>query len=179
MSKAWWQLLAGVALAINAALVLVITYFGLAYGSNLRKLESVGDVCFPKTNFDSIRAAQMIGRLDLITFLLTAGGILFALFAFMGFWMIRREALDKAHEVAAEEARRIAQDIYREEKRTPEGDKRGTESYIDKTVPLDVKDVSTEGAVEESAAPAPKKNAAAPKKKAAAPAKKTGETKAK
>ena len=151
MSKRWWQTLASFALAINAAVLLAILYFGLSYGSNLRKLQNVGDTCFAVlSEYDSIRAAQLIGRLDLVSFLLTAGGILIALFAFMGFWMIRREALDEAANVAANEAQKVAQRYFKKGAPSPEGDKTGEESYMSKTASLSVEDVSTQGAVEES-----------------------------
>lgn len=110
MTLKLWRLLALMAIAACAATSAAVVWVALAYGSNLRKIEQGAQVCLSgERPFDSIAAAQMIGRLDLVSFLLTVGGILLAVFALMGFWMIRREALDEAGRVASDEARRILQ----------------------------------------------------------------------
>lgn len=110
MSLKAWRLLALLALAACVSLTAAVVWVGLAYGSNLRKITEGAQVCLAGSRaYDSVAAAQMIGRLDLVSFLLTIGGLMLAVFALMGFWMIRREALDKAGRVAREEARRVAQ----------------------------------------------------------------------
>lgn len=59
-----------------------------------------------------IAAAQMIGRLDSVSFLLTVGGIFMAIFAIIGWSFVKSEAREIAREVALEEARKIAQNYY-------------------------------------------------------------------
>lgn len=108
-----WRLFALLALAACFSLTAAVTWVALAFGSNLRKISEGAQVCLAGArSYDSIAAAQMIGRLDLVSFLLTVGGLLLAVFALMGFWMIRREALDEASRVAAEEAQKVAQIYY-------------------------------------------------------------------
>lgn len=113
MSFKFWRLLAMLALSACFALTAAVVWVALAYGSNLRKIREGAEVCLAGSRaYDSVAAAQMIGRLDLVSFLLTTGGLLLAVFALMGFWMIRREALDEASRVAGDEARRVAQLYY-------------------------------------------------------------------
>lgn len=113
MSLKSWRFIALIALTVSVTLSVSVIWIALAFGSNLRKISEGASVCLAgQRSYDSIAAAQMIGRLDLVSFLLTVGGLLLAVFAFMGFWMIRREALDEAARVAADEARRIAQNYY-------------------------------------------------------------------
>jgi hypothetical protein len=103
----------------------------------------------------------MIGRLDFVSFLLTAGGILLGVFAFIGFWMIRREALDLAADVAADTARDVANNLYRSGNNTGTsgGDKSSPDGHIEgksspkPPSPIPIGDVSTEGAEEEKGAP--------------------------
>lgn len=51
-------------------------------------------------DYDSIAAAQAIGRLDFVSFLLTTGGALLGVFGLLGFWVIRREAREEARDAA-------------------------------------------------------------------------------
>lgn len=133
MSKGWWSTVAAISLALNTILVFGLVYVAWAYGSNLDAIQQSQNICFVgREGFDSIAAAQMIGRLDHVTFVLTMGGLLLALFAFIGFWMIRREVIDQAAVIAADEARSVAQEYYaREDKvREQKGDKPDKLSYL-------------------------------------------------
>jgi hypothetical protein len=113
MTMKAWRLLALLALAACFSLTAAVVWVALAYGSNLKKISDGAQICLAGSRaYDSVAAAQMIGRLDLVSFLLTVGGLLLAVFALMGFWMIRREALDEASRVAADEARKVAQIYY-------------------------------------------------------------------
>lgn len=145
-------------LTVSITVSASVIWIALAYGSNLRKITEGASVCLAgQRSYDSVAAAQMIGRLDLVSFLLTIGGILLAVFAFMGFWMIRREALDEAARVAADEVRRIAQDYFAA---TPSaktsGDNlqpsRHTEGTPQTQSSFDPSKVSIAGAVEETGA---------------------------
>lgn len=110
MTIKFWRLLALLGISSCFALAAAVVWVALAYGSNLHKIEEGAQVCLAGSRaYDSVAAAQMIGRLDLVSFLLTVGGLLLAVFALMGFWMIRREALDEAGRVARDEARKVAQ----------------------------------------------------------------------
>lgn len=162
MTKGWWAAFAAASLAINALFVGGFIYLLWAYGRNLEAIDQSQFVCLMgREGFDSIASAEMIGRLDHVTFLLSMGGLLFALFAFMGFWMIRREVLDQAEAVAADEARRVSQELYAKQAVGPEqkDDKPDKLSYIlGKVWPFkkpprgrqfDPSKVSTEGAEEQ------------------------------
>lgn len=147
-------------LALAAAMVLgaVVVYAVLAFKSNLGAVIEGAPICLKDaTTFDSIAAAQAIGRLDLVSFLLTTGGILLGLFSLMGFWIIRREARDEAREAAAEEVRKIAQLYFPDQNGsgTSGGDKLPREPHNEQA-PLarsfDPAAVSTAGAVEEEGA---------------------------
>ncbi|ROT94774.1 hypothetical protein EB810_06305 [Altererythrobacter sp. FM1] len=161
MTKGWWTAFASVSLAINGLFIGGFVYLLWAYGRNLKAIENSQFMCLAdRKGFDSIAAAEMIGRLDQVTFLLSMGGLLFALFAFMGFWMIRREVLDTAERVAGEAAREAAQ-VYYAKQPQPEqkDDKQDKLSYIlGKVWPFnkpprgrqfDPAQVSTEGAEEQ------------------------------
>lgn len=148
-----WKLLAILATSACAALTAAVIWVALAYGSNLREITEGAQVCLVGArSYDSVAAAQMIGRLDLVSFLLTVGGLLLAVFALMGFWMIRREALDEASRVAADEARKVAQKFYsgQNENRTTGRDKPDNSSYSSDGTPFPITGVSTAGAVEET-----------------------------
>jgi len=162
MSKGWWTAFASVSLGINGLFLGGFIYLLWAYGRNLKAIESSQVMCLAgREDFDSIASAQMIGRLDQVTFLLSMGGLLFALFAFMGFWMIRREVLDTAERVASEAARDVAQSYYAKQAPSTEqkDDKQDKLSYILGRVwpfrkpardqQFDPSNVSTEGAEEE------------------------------
>lgn len=147
-----WKTLALMSMSISALMALGVGYAVLAYGSNLRKIAAGAPLCWGPNSreFDGVAAAQMLGRLDLVSFLLTTGAIGLAIFSLMGWWLIRREAKDEAREVAANEARRIAQEYYSgQNKSETEHDKTAKESYISDTPKFDVKDVSVAGAEEE------------------------------
>jgi hypothetical protein len=116
MTIKFWRLIALLAVSGCFALTAAVVWVALAYGSNLREIKAGAQVCLAGSrSYDSVAAAQMIGRLDLVSFLLTAGGLMLAVFALMGFWMIRREALDEAGRVARDEARKIAQEYALDE----------------------------------------------------------------
>lgn len=162
MTSNVWRLIALLALAACFSLTAAVLWIGLAYGSNLRKIEEGAQVCLAGSRaYDSVAAAQMIGRLDLVSFLLTVGGILLAVFALMGFWMIRREALDEAGRVAREEARIVAQkyaSLDENERGTYKGNRQGVAAPFDsatvkpeigQTPIFDPATVSTAGAVKE------------------------------
>ena len=156
-----WRLLAIFAVSACLALTGAVTWVGLAFWQNLQHVREAGTVCLHGDGHDSVQAAMELGRLDFVSFLLTAGGILLGVFALMGFWMIRREALDEAAKVAADEARRVAQEFYAKQTPQPEqkGDKPDKLSYIlGKVWPFnkpprdrqfDPAQVSTEGAEEQ------------------------------
>lgn len=111
-----WRIIAIIALSASTIMGAVIIYSVMAFKSNLNVILKGAPVCLKDAaKFDSIAAAQAIGRLDLVSFLLTTGGMLLGLFSLMGFWIIRREARDEAREIALEELRRIVQ-IYGIEK---------------------------------------------------------------
>ena len=107
-SKGVWKLVA--ILALSAALIqaAVGIYVVLAFKSNMDVLTAGAPICLADMeNFDSIAAAQAIGRLDLVSFLLTTGGILLGVFSLIGFWTIRREAMEEARDAALEEVKRV------------------------------------------------------------------------
>jgi uncharacterized membrane protein len=75
---------------------MVGVYVVLAFKSNMDVITASAPICYAAMNkFDSIAAAQAIGRLDLVSFLLTTGGILLGAFSLIGFWVIRREAMEE------------------------------------------------------------------------------------
>lgn len=90
-------------------MALVGIYVVLAFKSNIDVISGGAPMCVAgMRDFDSIAAAQAIGRLDLVSFLLTTGGILLGIFSLIGFWIIRREAMEEARDAATEQVRRIA-----------------------------------------------------------------------
>jgi hypothetical protein len=153
MSREWFKIIAIASVAGNLLLGLGVLWAINAYGSNLDVISSAGAICYPSgKSFDSIAAAQMIGRLDQVSFLMTMGGIFLAFFALGGFWMIRREAIDEACKVAAEAARETAQKYYAGENKngTNGGDNKDKKPYTS-SAQLKTRDpntVSTAGASE-------------------------------
>ena len=107
-SKDVWKLIAILALAAAIIQACVGVYAVLAFKSNMDIITASAPVCYGSMkNFDSIAAAQAIGRLDLVSFLLTTGGILLGAFSLIGFWVIRREAMEEARDAALEEVKRV------------------------------------------------------------------------
>lgn len=114
MTKGIWKTLALLSLSVSALLSFGVIWALLAFQSNLRAIRSGAPICWDAKSraFDSIAAAQMIGRLDLVSFILTTGGVGLAIFALLGWFLIRREAREEAREAATEEARKVAQRFY-------------------------------------------------------------------
>jgi hypothetical protein len=109
-----WRLIAILALSSAMILGAVMVYCVWAFKSNLSAIIDGAPVCLKgAATFDSIAAAQAIGRLDLVSFLLTIAGLLLGVFTLFGFWIIRREAREEARETAREtafsEVKRISQ----------------------------------------------------------------------
>jgi len=105
-----WRALALMSLACSLVVAAGVSYIAFAFKQNLTTIMEGAPVCLGNfRSYDSIAAAQSIGRLDAISFLLTVGGLLMGVFALLGFWIIRREARDEAREAAGEEVRHIAQ----------------------------------------------------------------------
>lgn len=152
-----WRLIAILALAISTLLGCVIIYVIFAFKSNWDVMVRGAPICLQDSRaYDSIAAAQAIGRLDLVSFLLTTGGVLLGLFSLLGFWIVRREARDEAREAAAEEARRISQLYFgKNENGNKEGDIAHQGPHIGigpngaSPATYDPNAVSTAGAVEE------------------------------
>ena len=153
MSREWLKIILIASVAANLLLGTGVLWAINAYGSNLDAISNAGAICYPPgKSFDSIAAAQMIGRLDQVSFLMTIGGIFLAFFAFVGFWMIRREAIDEARIVAADAARDTAQKYYGIENKngTNGGDISDQKTYTasGRRKARDPKTVSTAGASE-------------------------------
>lgn len=109
-SKGVWKLIAILALAASSIQAMVGIYVVFAFKSNMDVITASAPICYADMDkFDSIAAAQAIGRLDLVSFLLTTGGILLGAFSLIGFWVIRREAMEEARDAALEEVKRVAQ----------------------------------------------------------------------
>lgn len=107
-SRAVWKMIAIVALSAAVLQTIVGIYVVFAFKSNIDVLAESAPVCYAgMADFDSIAAAQAIGRLDLVSFLLTTGGVLLGIFSLIGFWIIRREAMEEARDAAIEEARKF------------------------------------------------------------------------
>jgi len=103
-----WRIIALWSVGASVVLSAGLVYFFFAFRSNLGVILDGAPLCLAKArSFDSIAAAQAVGRLDLVSFLLTMGGLFIAVFSLFGFWIIRREALEEAREAAIEEVRRI------------------------------------------------------------------------
>lgn len=154
-----WRLIAIFAVSACLLLATTVTYGLWAYGNNLDAFLDAAPICYADhRKYDSIAAANAIGRLDFISFLLTAGGILFAIFAFVGFWVVRREVVDEASRVASNEARKVAQRYYNNDENrggTNGGDKSKEGRYkkgSSSTARRDTSEVPTAGAVEETGA---------------------------
>ena len=157
--KDFWRIGFWVLLAFNVVFIAAAVLWVVAFQHNLGVVSDGAPICLTDhRKYDSVAAAQMIGRLDLVTFLLTSGGLLFAVFAFIGFWAVRRDVMDQAATVAAQKAADIAQTYYarENEKRTNGGDNDDGSSYVQGTPGSDgrfpVESVSTAGAVEEKGA---------------------------
>lgn len=101
------------ALVLNLA---AINYFAWSYYDNLSAVSRLGRLCptIGSNDFDSIRAAQAIGRLDVVTLLFGVVAIILAIAALLGFQIFRREALDEARDAAEREARTEAARIARQ-----------------------------------------------------------------
>jgi len=114
LGKPWsrevWKIIAILALASSVIMAAVGIYVVLAFKANIDVVAHGAPICLAgMRDYDSIAAAQAIGRLDLVSFLLTTGGILLGLFSLIGFWIIRREAMEEARDAALEEVRRVMQ----------------------------------------------------------------------
>lgn len=150
---------ASASLAINLLVSLGLAFGLWAYSDNLRLIADGQPVCLAGyRSYDSIAAAQAIGRLDLVSFMISVGGLFLAFFAFIGFWMIRREALDEAQRCATDTAAKVAREYFGAENKngTKRDDKSTVGSHIvdqsGSAVPLDPSQVSTAGAKEETGA---------------------------
>lgn len=107
-SKDVWKVVAIIALAAAVIQACVGIYVVLAFKSNIDVISSGTPICLAgMRDYDSIAAAQAIGRLDLVSFLLTTGGVLLGVFSLIGFWIIRREAMEEAREAALSEAQKF------------------------------------------------------------------------
>lgn len=107
-SKGVWKFIAISALSVASVQAFAAIYVVLAFKSNISVISENAPMCFGgMADFDSIAAAQAIGRLDLVSFLLTTGGILLGAFSLIGFWVIRREAMEEARDAALEEVKKI------------------------------------------------------------------------
>lgn len=111
-----WRLIAIFSLAASILMSLFIIYFFVAFKLNMSAFSSDVPVCWSGAKlFDGIAAAQAIGRLDFVSFLLAAGGLLFGLFALFGFWTVRYEVIERANDTAAEVAREVANFYYKKD----------------------------------------------------------------
>lgn len=149
--KEIWRIGFWILLAFNVVFIIGAVLWMLAFNHNLGVVAQGAPICLADyRKYDSIAAAQMIGRLDLVSFLLTGGGLLFAVFALIGFWAVRRDVMDQAATVATQAASDIAQNYYSKEneKRTNGGDKSIDNDYSQPKPSVDVASVSTAGAVE-------------------------------
>lgn len=120
-----------------ALLICCVVGFALVFWSNLQAIRSTQFVCLAgRSQLDSIAAATMIGRLDVVSFALTMLGIFLAVFAVAGFWMIRRDVLDQVERIAANEARSYVQALYAipEKMDGNKGGKSGILDYIKESV---------------------------------------------
>ncbi|MGE4313961.1 MAG: hypothetical protein AB7E85_06795 [Pseudobdellovibrionaceae bacterium] len=115
MKKDAFRLLAFISIGANVFLGIASFFFIYAYFDNMNSVELSAPFCVGnERDFDSIRAAQMIGRLDIVSLILTTGGIILAISAFFGFWVIRREVIAEAREEAGNAARDIANRYFQE-----------------------------------------------------------------
>lgn len=99
-----WRYLAAVMCALQGLTLIFLLYYGWAFADNLRALKDAGGICFPfgSTGDESIKAAYMFGRLDVLTLFFAFVGILLAFFALIGFGIFRREVIAQAREVVAD-----------------------------------------------------------------------------
>lgn len=98
-----WRAIAFLSITANIVIVIMFSYAVWAYGDNINILLQRSKIEMPK-DFNAIVSAAMIGRLDMVSLVLTTFGILLAFMAFAGFFIFRREAI----EIAGEEAKRVA-----------------------------------------------------------------------
>jgi uncharacterized protein YneF (UPF0154 family) len=119
------RLFCAIVLIFNFITVTPIIYLMIALYDNYRSFGSIYDI-YRKENFDSIAAANAIGRLDIVSMVLAFLGIIVAIVALGGFWLVRREAKEAAAEVAREVAPAIVRDYMT---------KIGAESAFEKGIP--------------------------------------------
>lgn len=158
-SRDVWKFIAMAALASSVIMAAVGIYVVLAFKANIDVFSEGAPICLKgMRDYDSIAAAQAIGRLDLVSFLLTTGGVLLGIFSLIGFWIIRREAMEEAREAALSEVRRFLSRVeengkgtYIEDGRaTPD---RGKDALARNIAALNIPrfaDVPTAGAVREN-----------------------------
>ena len=99
----------GAFLAVGVLITLGVIYLAYTAGQfsswiMASDIQTWVQQCVPcKQSGDILSYALQLGRLDFISFGLTVLGILLAVFAFTGLWIIRREALEMAKETAQKE----------------------------------------------------------------------------
>lgn len=98
-----WRVVVFISVSLNFISVLGFSYFVIAYDRTFQILVGKGKIETLR-DFDSIAAAAMIGRLDVVSLLLAFIGILIALMSIGVLWYFRREALESARS----EARNVA-----------------------------------------------------------------------
>lgn len=110
-----WRYLAALMVAIQILTLISAWYFWNVYSDNLAAIENADQLCFaPKTTeFESIRSAQMMGRLDVLTLIFGVVATTLGLFALTGFWIFRREVLGKASDVVADMVPELVPDEVR------------------------------------------------------------------
>lgn len=115
-----WRYVAVTMCVLQAITAGFLVYFGWAYADNLSALKEAGDFCWPagSAEDDSIRAAQMFGRLDVLTLVFALVAVTLGVFALVGFGVFRREVIGQARDVVAElvpdEVRRVYADNYKQ-----------------------------------------------------------------
>lgn len=129
---------------------LTLIWVAYVFGDNLAAIDAAGTVLFSgnSADFDSIQAAQMMGRLDMVALLLAMLGIIFALAGLFGFWIFRREAIHEARTVAEDVARKTANEFYGSGRSDKNGGQPGAEPKPAPVISQDA--VSTVGAVPET-----------------------------
>lgn len=142
-------------LALNVVLIAVAVVWMIAFQHNLDVVTDGAPVCLTDyRDYDGIASAQMIGRFDMVSFLLAFLGLLLAVFAFFGFSAVRRDVVEKAETVAAEKAADIAQKYYGDEneKRTNGVENSTAAANVEYTQSSarDPSEVSTQGAEQET-----------------------------
>ncbi|WP_303675112.1 hypothetical protein [Vampirovibrio chlorellavorus] len=102
-----WDLLKKIFLALSyAAQLLIVVGFGYLFLVNLKpttaeilQAQQIAKSC-PGLVFagDVLASAQQMGRLDYVSLALTMLGVVIAILALSGFWVLRRETLETAKE---------------------------------------------------------------------------------